>query len=350
MNLSIYIHGVPFGFDFFSPSGNHEQASFMQRYYKSNKERPNELCIESLPFEGKNYFYYTYIIGKNVIDSKNNRPGAYLGLTIRLDTYYKKAVNLYYLLDSFFHSYLYGKILKEKNGSYSFLVNNLSQIDKNVFKDLESFLGMSFSESDLCLLKAPNPMQTVSLNFADADDEAVMDAIKRTGKVSISQSYDSKKISEIKAQYEDSILKIQQDHSAQIQKIIQETDVEISTLKKQYSESDKVIEGLKNKCKQEEKRASDLSADKNQLQNEIKKQKVELNRVEAEIKKSEGAKATLDKIQKALAGVEKHGSHDLNPEKPTNSSLYRGLLTLVNTLMLFLCLLLLLARFAFGPH
>ena len=61
---------------------------------KSTKSEREYLSIEARKVSGKSYCYYNYLKYNNVTAS-DGRAGAYLGITLRFDAYYKDILNIY---------------------------------------------------------------------------------------------------------------------------------------------------------------------------------------------------------------------------------------------------------------
>lgn len=241
MDIKYYIHGAPYGFRYL---GEKEEYDFFFKKYYNNRNEIDEFRVDAINRANKQYFYYTYILGKNVIDGQNNRPGSYLGLTIRLDTYYKKVTNLYYLLDSFFYSYLYGVIIDGNDSKRVFKTQEFENLKSKIddsFSQLEKLIEQTFSARDLVTLKFKQSDQIVKLNVADANEETVASAISSNGHVSISLSHLNKQSSKIKAEADDAIKDINE-------KSIKAVDAEKAKwveLKKQYDDRGSELEDLK---------------------------------------------------------------------------------------------------------
>ncbi len=229
MTFEYYMHGVPYGFNYAGPPLEHDV--FLKRYY-GDRRGINEMRIEVIPTGGKTYFYYTYIIGKNVIDGQNGRVGAYLGITVRIDAYYKRARNLYYLLDSFFHSYMGSRVLSADG---KFNVQDFDR-EKSLLKALDTLVKSCFSQEDIISLTAVskplNKEKIAKLNLLDADDDKVCETLKRVGEVSISDSYAFSGIANERSLKEREIQNLREDMQKQIAKTQEEKDSEIKRIEK----------------------------------------------------------------------------------------------------------------------
>lgn len=246
MEIKYYIHGVPYGFHFYGEP--EEKDFFFNRYYNKRKDI-DEFRIDAVNRGNKQYFYYTYILGKNVIDGQNNRSGSYFGLTIKLDAYYKKATNLYYLLDSFFYSYLYGEILDGNDTKRIFKTqdfnNSKSTIDESL-RQLQNLIEQTFSERDLAIIKCKQSDETCCMNVADATDDSVCAAIMKYGHVSISLSHLNNQSNIIKAESD----KIIKEITEKTKQDIEAERKKYEELKNQRDKKDAEIERLENKIQE----------------------------------------------------------------------------------------------------
>ena len=314
MKVDFYIHGVPYGFSY--KGAKDEENVFFKRYYE-NRRDINELRIEAVTINGSNYYYYTYIIGKNVYDGENGRPSAYLGITVRLDQYYTKAQNLYFLLDSFFNSYLLNQIVTSSNNSYKFLVKEFenNQVIEQSLKELETLIGMNFSSTDLVKSFKFNRSQSFAkINFNDANEREVYDALAKYGEVSISFAHPSNAIAKFAAQKNEEMQNLQQQTSKQIKDITtkanadvvaakQEKENAINNLKKQYAEVDNTINKLKTGLANEQQKVQRLETELKTTQKDLELANSKLQKGLPKIQEADKNRAALETIKQALLHI-----------------------------------------------
>ena len=201
MQFSYYLHGTPYGFKYV---GNpDEEAQFFKRYYNGKRDI-DEFRIETRQVNGKSYVYYTYILGANVYDGQNMRPGAYMGITIRLDQYYVRARNFYLLIDSFFHSY-WENVLPQNGSNRYFKVTNFGSLTKDLGK-LEALIMNCFSPNDLKPLQSIVYNATpIDINVGEADDTIVYNSIMQNGNVSLSFLHEVSAINNMQQQIDSKV-------------------------------------------------------------------------------------------------------------------------------------------------
>jgi hypothetical protein len=201
MQFSYYLHGTPYGFKYV---GNPDEENlFFKRYYNGKRDI-DEFRIETRQVNGKSYVYYTYILGANVYDGQNMRPGAYMGITIRLDQYYVRARNFYLLIDSFFHSY-WEYILPQNGSDRYFKVTSFESLVKDLEK-LEALIMNCFSPNDLKPLQSIVYNATpIDINVGEADDTIVYNSILQNGNVSLSFLHKVSAISNIQQQIDSKV-------------------------------------------------------------------------------------------------------------------------------------------------
>lgn len=180
-----------------------EETQFFKRYYNGKRDI-DEFRIETRQVNGKSYVYYTYILGANVYDGQNMRPGAYMGITIRLDQYYVRARNFYLLIDSFFHSY-WENVLPQNGSDRYFKVTNFESLTKDLEK-LEALIMNCFSPNDLKPLQSIVYNATpIDINVGEADDTIVYNSILQNGNVSLSFLHEVSAISNIQQQIDSKV-------------------------------------------------------------------------------------------------------------------------------------------------
>lgn len=247
MQYKFYIHGVPKGFVYIGPA--EEKDSFLKRYY-DGKRNINEFRIEARNVKGKTFYYYSYIVGKNV-RNKDGRPESYLGITVRLDRYYKRALNLRYLLDSIFYSFIYNKVYESKGNVLQFRIDVIETRSPEFLElkeGVKRLIEITFAEEDLLdLTSIQNSSNYAKISMADATDSYVRDMILKFGAVSISNEYPSKAVKEITEKKDKEISEI----SKRMSSLKEVYDSDMAKLKKQKKESENVLNEKLNELKKE---------------------------------------------------------------------------------------------------
>lgn len=219
MQLEIYIHGNPRGFSYLGPAN--EKDSFFQRFYNRSKSVGKELIIES----AKPYFYYTFLLCKNVLDT-NGRPNSYFGITIRFDAYYKSAANLYTLLDTLCNKWVIGNLLRGGKDNYQYVSYELSQnVYENIQTDLVGWISRAIDDTDLLNIQniSSTNNQVGKLNLIDCSSDNIRKYMQKYGEISISpdhlllrESEHEKRIQTLNRQWTDKLNDLQNKHDAAI--------------------------------------------------------------------------------------------------------------------------------------
>lgn len=344
MDLKIYIHGIPYGFKY---NGSKEDYDvFFQRYYKKLRNI-NEMRIEVIPMGKETYYYYSYILGKNIFDRQNDRPGSYFGITVRLDHYYKRAVNLYYLLDSFFHSYLDGRILEYRDFSYKFLTEDFNKI--NFQSDLEKLISMTFSSDDLLTIEVKRQNDYERINISDADDDFVLKSLMTKGEVSISQSYPSKSTEKILSQKNAEIEQLKYEAERLVNRIKLEKKTEIDKINETYKDADITIRNQTSKIESYSKQVNDLNLKVASCDKLLKAKDDQINSAEQKIEKYGPMQEVMDHIKNELDNI--YNYSESNYRKDTNDTIspnkqifsFSRLYKVLNIVLLFIIIF-------FVPH
>lgn len=278
--FTYYVHGHPRGFDYIGKVD--EKNSFQDNYFgrifstehNNGREKVDELRIEAVTLGNKQLFYYTLFLGKGIL-GQDTRPG-YFAITVRMESYYKRAVNLFYILEAFFHGTWENLCLDQNK---RFLHTDFRAIESQItsrFIELENLIGSLTNDDDIIQLKAPNSRSNhncTRINICDADDDVVLHQIIKTGEVSISPDYPSEETRQVKKQYEAELKKTREQSAAQIALVSQEAkeqlndkNSQIETLQQQLNKSSSNRRGLQQKLEKKEQELNDL---KTKLQSSV---------------------------------------------------------------------------------
>ena len=101
MIIDLILHGVPNGQDVW---GVNDDSHYFSTFYVQKDEK-EILTIEIRNVSGKAYCYYNYL-KYNGVTASDERAGAYLGITLRFDAYYKDVMNVYRLCEIVYNNLL----------------------------------------------------------------------------------------------------------------------------------------------------------------------------------------------------------------------------------------------------
>lgn len=298
MTVDFILHGVPNGQDFWGASDdNHYFSTF---YVQKNEKE--YLSVEARKVSGKSYCYYNYLKYNNVT-AADGRAGAYLGITLRFDAYYKDILNVYQIFEIIYNNFLdtildkNGEGIKFKVAKFEAAERELNEIKKKVV----SLIQLSATAKDFTALNDSffnNEDKTIQAFLLDCTPENVLQALKKYGKVDISKYYPStneaKKMRSIEERYASTISQKDKDLSEKNLNINKLTD-ECQGLKKDLSaekeevvrlgnlvaEKETIIKGNEASLKQVEELKSNVAKLKNNIEakdKEISKLNIELRR------------------------------------------------------------------------
>lgn len=287
MTVDFILHGVPNGQDFW---GANDDNHYFSTFYVQKSER-EYLSIEARRVSGKTYCYYNYLKYNNVI-AADGRAGAYLGITLRFDAYYKDILNIYQLFEVVYNNLLdtifekNGEAIKYKISKFEAADSNLNEIKKKVV----NLIQLSATAKDFTALNDSffnNEDKTLPAFLLDCTPDNVLQALKKYGKVDISKYYPSnneaKKMRVIEDRFTSAI--------SQKDKDIEEKDQEISKLANECQS----LKNSLNSEKEEVIRLGKVVADK---ENTIKKN-------EASLKQVDELKVSLEKLTATLQAKDK---------------------------------------------
>lgn len=236
MDVEIYIYGVPNGASFY---GKEEDRPYFENFYTQKNSETVKFIIQARPLNGKTYYYYNYLVYRNVIDC-DSRPGSYFGLSIRLDEYCKDFISIYRVLDTTFKTQVLNKILKVQNGSYRYIIADFrsSQEAAAITKTVLNLLNLTLTNASFGSLANSNakPGCPAAMNIYDATDDIVITSIKTHGQFALSPDYQTQKELQLTQQYNTERQSIKKSLEEQYNAIIAAKDTEITNQKSTLSQ------------------------------------------------------------------------------------------------------------------
>ena len=302
MTVDFILHGVPNGQDFWGPNDDNH---YFSTFYVQKSER-EYLSIEARKVSGKSYCYYNYLKYNNVT-AADGRAGAYLGITLRFDAYYKDILNIYQLFEIVYNNLLdtifekNGEAIKYKISKFEAADSNLNEIKKKVV----NLIQLSATAKDFTALNDSffnNEDKTLPAFLLDCTPDNVLQALKKYGKIDISKYYPSnneaKKMRNIEERFIATISQKDKDleeKNQQISKIAddcQNLKSNLSAEKEEVLRLGKVVSEKENTIKKNEaslKQVDELKSKIEKLtttlqtkENEIKQKEKEINQLKIE--------------------------------------------------------------------
>ena len=302
MTVDFILHGVPNGQDFW---GANDDNHYFSTFYVQKSER-EYLSIEARKVSGKSYCYYNYLKYNNVT-AADGRAGAYLGITLRFDAYYKDILNIYQLFEIVYNNLLdtifekNGEAIKYKISKFEAADSNLNEIKKKVV----NLIQLSATAKDFTALNDSffnNEDKTLPAFLLDCTPDNVLQALKKYGKIDVSKYYPSnneaKKMRNIEERFIATISQKDKDleeKNQQISKIVddcQNLKSNLSAEKEEVLRLGKVVSEKENTIKKNEaslKQVDELKSKIEKLtttlqikENEIKQKEKEINQLKIE--------------------------------------------------------------------
>ena len=302
MTVDFILHGVPNGQDFWGPNDDNH---YFSTFYVQKSER-EYLSIEARKVSGKSYCYYNYLKYNNVT-AADGRAGAYLGITLRFDAYYKDILNIYQLFEIVYNNLLdtifekNGEAIKYKISKFEAADSNLNEIKKKVV----NLIQLSATAKDFTALNDSffnNEDKTLPAFLLDCTPDNVLQALKKYGKIDVSKYYPSnneaKKMRNIEERFIATISQKDKDleeKNQQISKIAddcQNLKSNLSAEKEEVLRLGKVVSEKENTIKKNEaslKQVDELKSKIEKLtttlqtkENEIKQKEKEINQLKIE--------------------------------------------------------------------
>lgn len=204
MEVDIFVHGVPNGFRYW---GDGADKDYFETFYN---ESAKEIMfqIQTRKSGGKAYCYYHYLAYNNVV-AHDGRAGSYFGLSLRIDAFYKDALNIYRMLDILYNTYIVGDILQPMQGKMKYSVPDFAPISsklENLEKEVVHFLEKTRPDNYLSLQGFPTTSsKCFAYNLLDCTSEIILGAVKQNGVVVISPYYERKSEQDLKRKCEEEV-------------------------------------------------------------------------------------------------------------------------------------------------
>ena len=310
MTVDLILHGVPNGQDVWGVSND---SHYFSTFYIQKNEK-EYMSIETRKVDDKAYCYYNYLRYSGVT-ANDNRAGSYLGITLRIDAYYKDIVNMYYICEVVYKS-LFDILLTQNGNSIKFNIARFNDVDsklKDLHKKVISLIQLTAKSSDFIEIDGKffqNNGQSPKAFLLDCTPDNVYQALLKYGKIDISKHYPSinekAKMKSVEDQYGATIVQkeseIQSLHNENsglkaeqntLQNNLQSQKNENQQLRQELQNKDNVIkrnEGISTEANALRKQNNDLS---NQLQARL----MEIEKLKKQLSQQKDTQTVTDLIQ-----------------------------------------------------
>lgn len=285
MQCLFYIHGTPNGQRFW---GAEEDREYIRSFYAGDKEENIRFVIEISPQKQRTYF--TYLHCKNFFGA-NNRPGAYFGLTLGVDSlvYCKDTTNLYKLFDQIYtQGIANGTIVAKQGNNEIYRISSFEEKQTELERIQQTFIK-TFTESfvnkgDICTIDSQSLTFTKSAviekyNLSDVDNAAFRATLLKHGKVYVSPEYPTKDdiIARIYQQINPEKEKSEHlnEEYGKLQEKYKSLSYERDSLKQKANELATTEQQLRSTLQDKNKHISDLEQKNRELEKERAKKRLE---------------------------------------------------------------------------
>lgn len=257
MNIEFIIHGV-------LSSGQSVTDQNDKDYYKPFYCEQKESILMTVEVVDRPHgvsTYYNYLRYNNVISS---RTGSYFGMTIRVDgSYCFDVKSMYLILDNLFNKMIVGKILRQYENNYEYIVDSFSNEKAIIEQQFSNMFGSFFSPLDFKDVSKKNvsEQKKLTINPYDLTLSVVNEVFVNGGKLYLSTSYPSKQTQSVQAVIEQ--VKTEANNK------VKEVEEQLQLYKKQQESnsesSSAIIAKLKKEKENLEEERDQLITEKNDL-------------------------------------------------------------------------------------
>ena len=234
MKLELFVHGVPKGQSIW---GKNDDLIYIQNFYTSRNDEIRFL-VQLREIKGERYCYYSYLRYNNIAAS-DGRPGAYFGLSLRLDAYCSDVIGVYNILETIYKRYIVGSILNSEKTKSKFLITDFQSKDEDLKKIQEyivSLIKLSLLPSDFISLKdfvLAGSNNIIEVNLIDCSKENVLNVISKSSAIAISPFYPTIKDINTKKQIEDQMVSYKKKQEGEVARLQLENESRIKGCKEE---------------------------------------------------------------------------------------------------------------------
>lgn len=289
MTVDLILHGVPNGQDIWGVS---DDTHYFSTFY-AHKDEKELLSIDARKVSGKSYCYYNYL-KYNGVTASDGRAGAYIGITIRFDAYYKDIFNIYHLCEIVYNSLL-NSILIKNGDNVKFKITKFEDAEQelgDIKKKIFNLINLSATSKDFTPINDSfftNDNKTVKAFLLDCTPDNVLQALLKYGKVEISKYYPS--INETKK-----LKNIEERYIA----TISQKDKELQSSSKQTEDLRLEQSRLQNELESKNGRINELNKLISEKDNTIKSNEEALKEVNSYIDKCKELQVELDRAKSEI--------------------------------------------------
>lgn len=276
MNVEIYIHGTTDDYDAYTTATDKDQ--YIQIFYGA-EYNDQSLIVETKIEDSNIYCYYTYF--RKNIQTYAGRPGGYIGITLRTDSFVRNIQVMYQVMDIVYSQFITGSIVSDSDNR-KFIVRNLKEINKKIVDQIVNLLSQIIQTKDIIKMDESflgNAGAALSYNPCDNRCKDLITEYKKAEKLIISPSSSLLREQQKAKEYQQKLEYIKKETEGKYVSHIKKMQADLQMLQK---EKEKVSSELDNHIKQRDILKDHVCALEMELQES--KQKIKILSDQANLK------------------------------------------------------------------
>lgn len=299
MNAELFIHGPRNAF-----YGASSEIAYSKLFDNSSIKDEIRFVVEvRMSSDGNRYAYYTYCRYSNVQDC-GGRNGAYIGLSVRLDSYYANLRAIYTVLEAVFDKGVLGLLVDKTPTGFQYRVEAFEPVKQQILERIERLLGSYLSN-----LYNPSEFITIDASFKKGQDiikgiddnkytEARLHDIKSSGKIIFASSVAI-----------DSILDVQNRTEQQLSDFRNKQAQEINVLRSRYEKSNEEVQeqydAISSKYEASKQKVSSLEESYKHAIEENKRLLFEIDQIKSKLDSISGYAKDIDQKKDEVRNLKK---------------------------------------------
>ena len=310
MNAELFIHGPRNAF-----YGASSEVAYSKLFDNSSIKDEIRFVVEvRTSIEGNRYAYYTYCRYSNVQDY-GGRNGAYIGLSVRLDSYYTNLRAMYTVLEAVFNKGVLGLLVDKTSTGFQYRVEAFEPVKQQILERIERPLGSYLSN-----LYNPSEFITIDGSFKKGQDlikgiddnkyaEARLNDIKLSGKIVFASTAVLDSILEIQKRSEQLLTETRNQHAKECEAIQQGKEQALEELRSQYEKSyadaQEQYEFISSKYETSQQKLSSLEKSCSQVQKEKKCLESERDQLKSKLDSISGYAEDIRQLKDEVKSLKK---------------------------------------------
>lgn len=310
MNAELFIHGPRNAF-----YGASSEIAYSKLFDNSSIKDEIRFVVEvRKSSDGNRYAYYTYCRYSNVQDY-GGRNGAYIGLSVRLDSYYTNLRAMYTVLEAVFNKGAIGLLVDKTPNGFQYRVEAFEPVKQQILERIERLLGSYLSN-----LYNPSEFITIDDSFKKGQDiikgiddnkftEARLLDIKSSGKIIFASSVTLDCILDIQKKSEQILSDVRSQHAKEFETVQKESEQALEGLRSQYEKSNaearEQYDAIASKYEDSKQKVSSLEESYNQKQEENRRLQSEKEQLQTKFNRLSGYAKDINQLKDEVGSLKK---------------------------------------------